>query len=209
LSGSDRQLATWVAHDLETHLDQLAVAARQWRDGTGERSVVTIHLASGQRHTGQVLELVRSTLVLQSLPQRGTMDVNVTVIPLARIEALTVHVARLFVESMASPEAATSMLDLKRRVKALTDVLATRVGRAVTIDLGTGELGLLAPLFEALKLTLDRVCADELGRTSLAERVRRIELRIGSPGVSLANGTLAVTGPLAVERLRDALDAVL
>jgi len=198
----------WVAQDLETHLDQLAVAARQWRDGKGERSIVTVHLASGQRHTGQVLELVRSTLVLQSLPQRSTADLDVTVIPLARIEALTVHVVQLFVESMAS-EAATSMLDLKRRVKALADVLATRVGRAVTIDLGAGELASLAPLFEASKLALDRVCADELGRASLAERVQRIELRIGTPGVSLADGTLAVTGPLAVERLRDALDAVL
>jgi hypothetical protein len=207
---TDRRLAGWVAQDVGAHLDELVAAARRWRDGTGERPVVTVHVASGERHTGHVLDVVRATLAMQSIPQRGTADLDVVVIPLARIEALTLHAAQSLVAAAPVPaENATSMLELKRRAKALADVLATRVGRAIAIDIGAGELAQLAPLFETVKLALDRVCADELGRGSLAERVQRIELRAGTPGVSLANATLAIAGPLAPARLQSELDAAL
>jgi hypothetical protein len=206
---ADRRLAGWSARDLATHLDQLATAAAAWRDGKGERPIVTLHLASGQRHTGQVLELARATLALQSLPQRGTVDVDVTVIPVARIEALTFHAAQSLVATAPSSDAATSMLDLRRRVKALADLIATRIGRTITIELGAGELAQLAPLFETLRIALEHVCADELGRASLAERVQRIELRAGPPGLALANGQLVASGSLSAERISSELDAVL
>lgn len=205
----ERRLAGWVAEDLAAHLDRLVELARQWRDGKAERPVVTLHLASGRSHTGYVLELVRSTLALQGLPQRGTMDLDVTAIPVARIEALTMHAAQDLVESAPLPAGATSMLDLKRRAKALGDLVTTRAQRPITVEVGAGELAELGPLLEMLKVALDRVCGDELGRGSLADRVQRVELRAGSPGVSLANAILVVSGPLTAERLQKELDAVL
>jgi len=206
---AERRLAGWVAEDLATHLDRLVATTREWRDGKAERPVVTLHLTSGQRHTGRVLDIVRSTLALEGLPQRGSLDLEVTVIPLARIEALTLHAAQELVTSTAVPEGATSMLDLKRRAKALADLATTRVQRAIAIEVGAGELAQLAPTLEMLKLALDRVCSDELGRASFADRVQRIELRAGAPGVSLANGTLVVSGALTIERLQDELDGLL
>jgi hypothetical protein len=206
---SDRRLAGWVATDLASHLDQLVERARHWRDGKAERPVVTFHLASGQRHTGHVIELVRGAIALQSLPQRGTTDLDVTVIPVARIEALTLHAAQTLVDAAPTYDTATSMLDLKRRAKALSDLLATRLEHPVAIDIGAGELPQLAPLFAVFEHALQRVCADELGRASLRERVERVELRAGTPGVTLANKTLVVSGPLAADRLQTALDAAL
>lgn len=206
----DRRLAGWVARDVETHVEELVAAARTWRDGKGERPVVTLHLVSGVRHTGYVLDVVRTTLAMQSVPQRGSPDLDVTMIPLARIEALTVHAAQDLVETAPAPAAAaTSMLELKRRGKALADLLAARLGHAIVVEFGAGEISQLAPLFEATRVALDRVCADELGRSSLAERVQCLELRIGSPGVSLATSTLVVSGPMAAESLRRELDAAM
>ena len=209
---SDRRLAHWVARDVETHIEELVATTQKWRDGKGDRPVVTVYLVSGTRHTGHVLDQVRSTLVVQSVPQRGAQDLDVTMIPLARIEALTVHGAQELVGDVpayASAAAATSMLDLRRRAKALADAIAARIGHALVIELGSGELAQLAPLFEATRVALDRVCADDLGRTSLAERVQQIELRIGPPGVSLANATLVISGPLMPDRLQKELDATL
>jgi hypothetical protein len=207
---ADRRLAGWVARDLETHLDQLAATARKWRDGAKvERTLVTFHLASGQRHTGYVLDRMRTALAVQSVPQRGSGDLDVTIIPIAHVEALTLHAAQALVEAAPVPESATSMLDLRRRMKQLADALAARLGHGVAIEHGSGEVDQLGPLFEQLRLALDRVCADDLGRAALGERVQRIELRIGNPGVSLANGTIVVGGPLAADRLQLELDAVL
>ena len=79
----------------------------------------------------------------------------------------------------------------------------------MAVELDAGELSQLAPLFESLKVALERVCADELGRTSLADRVQRIHLRIDTPGVSLSSGQLVISGPLAPDRMRKELDAVL
>ena len=72
---------------------------------------------------------------------------------------------------------------------------------------------MLAPLFEQVRLALEHVCADELGRAALGQRVRTVQLSIGSPGVSLVNQTLTATSaadqPLAGARLQSAIDALL
>lgn len=171
---------------------------------------MTLHLSSGARHIGFVLERTRTTLAVQGVPQRGSYDLDVTVIPIARIEAVTLHNAQTLVEAAPpTPEGATSMLDLRRRAKALADQLATRAGKPIAIEIGAGDVAELGPLFEHLRIALERVCADDLGRASLAERVARIELRSGASGVSLASGTLVVAGPLAADRLQREIDAVL
>jgi hypothetical protein len=206
---SDRKLAAWSARDLETHLDELTAATRHWRDGKGERSLVTLHLASGARHTGYVLERTRTTLTLEGPPQRGTCDIDVMVIPIARIEALTLHAAQTLVEVPRVPDSATSMLDLRRRAKALADMLSTRVGKPIAIEIDGGELAELGPLFEHVKLALERVCADQLGRGSLAERVQRVELGGGGPSISLANGALVIRGPVSADRLQRDIDNAL
>lgn len=193
------RLAGWIAKDLETQLDELDV----------ERTVVTLHLRSGQRHTGYVLDRKPRVLALQSVPQRGTRDLDVTMIPLAHVEALTLHAVQDVVASPPAPELAESLLELRRRVKRLADTLAARVGRAIAIELGAGELEPLALLFEHVREALDGVCADELGRAALAERVQRIELATGAAGMSLVNGVLSVNGPLAADRVRRELDALL
>jgi len=207
---SDRRLAGWTAQGLEAHLDELVATAKKWRDGKGERPVVTVHVTSGQRHVGYVLDVARSAVTLQGLPQGSTIDLDVTVIPIARIEALTLHAAQTQIAAVPPSDAATSMLDLRRRVKTLGDLLASRTGKSIAVELGTGELAQLAALFEYVKVALERVCGDELGRASLAERVQRIELRGGDNArVSLANGVLVFEGALASARLANELDALL
>lgn len=201
----DRRLATWVARDLEAHLDELATTARAWRERRAvDRPLVTVHLVSGARHTGVVLDRTRQTVVLESAPTRGELDV--VVIPVARVEALTLHAVQA--RAPAAPPEATSPLELKRRAKALADVLATQLGHPVAIEVGA-DLAVIAPLFETVRVALERVCADELGRTALGERVKAIELAAGSPGVSLAKRVLLIAGPLAPEQLQAQLDAVL
>jgi hypothetical protein len=101
------------------------------------------------------------------------------------------------------------MLDLRRRAKALGDLLATRAGKPIAVEIGAGEIAELAPLFEHVKLVLERVCADELGRGSLAANVQRIELRAGGPSVSLANGALTISGPIDRDRLQRDIDSAL
>jgi hypothetical protein len=101
------------------------------------------------------------------------------------------------------------MLDLRRRAKALADMLSTRVGKAITVEIDGGELAELGPLFEHVKLALERVCADDLGRSSLAERVQRIELRGGGPSITLANGALEIRGPVGADRLQRDIDNAL
>jgi hypothetical protein len=194
-------LAGWHTRDLATHLEELAEAT--------ERSVVTLHTTSGLRHTGYVVGLARGTVALQSLPQRGTPDLDITIIPVARVEAVTLHAAQTRKPVSPAPDLATSMLELRRRAKAQSDLLAARTGKPIPIAVGDGELTTLASLFEALRTALTEVCADELGRNSLAERVARIELRAGAPAVALDGGTLIVTGPMAADRVRSAIDGVL
>jgi len=201
----ERRLATWVAQDLEAHLDELAIAARAWRERRAvDRPLVTVHLVSGARHTGVVLDRIRQTVVLETAPARGELDV--VVIPVVRIEALTLHAVQA--RAPAAPPEAASPLELKRRAKALADLLATQLGHPVAIEIGA-ELGVVAPLFETVRAALEHVTADELGRTALAERVHAIQLTAGTPGVALANRTLVIAGPLAPERLRAQLDALL
>lgn len=203
-------MSAWVTRDLEAVLDELAAPEQR-------EVVVTIHLASGQRVTGHVRELVRdrrgATLGVQSVPQRGSLELDVTVIPLARVEAITVHGAARVEPREPKPAEATSPLELKRRARALGEHLAARAGAPIAIEISTGDLTVLAPLFEQVRLALEHVCADELGRTALGQRVRTVQLSIGSPGVSLVNQTLTATSaadqPLAGARLQSAIDALL
>jgi hypothetical protein len=205
-------LSTWVTRDLEAVLDELAAPERE------REVVVTIHLASGQRMTGHVRELVRdrrgATLGVQSLPQRGSVELDITVIPLARVEAVTVHGAVTAAPRENKPAEATSLLELKRRARALAEQLTAQVGAPLAIEIDAGELVVLAPLLEQVRLVLEHVCADELGRAALGQRVRTVRLAIGtSPGVALANQTLTATSaldqPLAGARLQSAIDALL
>lgn len=203
MSSDDRRLAGWVAQDLETHLDELATAARAWRERRAtDRPVITVHLASGARHTGLVVDRVRSTLVIQSIGR----ELDVTVVPVARIEALTLHAVEI--RAPAAPPEASSPLELKRRAKALADLLGAQLGHPIAIEVGA-DLAVVAPLFETVKVALERVCADELGRAALADRVQTIQLTAGGPGVTLANNLLVIAGPLAPERLQAQLDAAL
>ena len=204
-------MSAWVTRDLEAVLDELAAPEHE-RD-----VVVTVHLASGQRVIGHVRELVRdrrgATLGVESLPQRGSIELDVTVIPLARIEALTVHGAVQPEPRETKPAAASSPLELKRRARALAEQVTAQVGAPIAIEIDAGELAVLAPLFEQVRLALEHVCADELGRAALGQKVRTVRLAIGAPGVALANQTLTATTatdqPLAGARLQSAIDALL
>ena len=202
-------MSTWVTRDLEAVLDELAAPERE--------VVVTIHLASGQRVVGNVHELVRdrrgATLGVRSLPQRGSVELDVTVIPVSRVEAITVHGALRPEPRATKPAEATSPLELKRRARAFADQLSAQVGAPIAIEVD-GELAALAPLFEQVRIALEHVCADELGRAALAQRVRTVRLAAGaSSSVAIDAQTLIVTttlaDPLAGSRLQSAIDTLL
>ncbi|HEY0252825.1 MAG TPA: hypothetical protein VGC41_14920 [Kofleriaceae bacterium] len=182
---------TW--KDLETHLDELA----------GTQTSVTLHLESGRDFAGRVLEVVRARQQTCVVIQSGRQDASV--VPLARVEALTLPDHK--------PEApvvveASSNLELKRRAKALSDT------RLVPIEVADGELAPLAALFESFRIALEKVCADEVGRTAFSEQVKKVVLRLGAtPGVKLSDRVLTVTSSpaerLALPRLQAQLDALL
>jgi len=205
-------VSAWVTRDLEAVLDELAAPAPE------REVVVTIHLASGQRVVGHVHELVRdrrgATLGVRSLPQRGSVELDLTMISVSRVEAITVHGALRPEPRATKPQEATSPLELKRRARAFGEQLSAQVGSPIAIEIEPGELATLAPLFEQLRLTLERVCADELGRAALAQRVRAIRLGVGtSAGVAMDVQTLVVTTataePLGGARLQSTIDALL
>ncbi|MFT3697888.1 MAG: hypothetical protein QM831_32410 [Kofleriaceae bacterium] len=180
--------------DLESHLDELA----------GSSTSVTLHLESGRDFVGKVLEVVRARQQVCVVLQSGRYDASV--IPMARIEALTLpDVVKAPAPVVAE---ASSHLELKRKAKALADA------RMVPIEIGDGDLAPLAALFEVFRGVLERVCADELGRQSLAERVSRVVLRLGtSPSVTLVDRVLTITTSsterLQATRLQAQLDALL
>jgi hypothetical protein len=200
-------------------LDELLERVVAWRKGEhATRQVISVHLESGTQLQGMVLDVhegrSRRTLALQGLPQRGTPDLDVTLVPLDHIQAVTLHAAQREVTAAVPPSDVTSSLELKRRARALGDLIAARIGTTVPVEIGTGDVGALGSLLAGLETALAKVFGDELGRAAFRERIQRVTLEVGaSSGVRLRDGTLGVASTVSPrlphDRLAAELDAVL
>ncbi len=191
-----------------------ALRARRETDAAVQVPRVTLHLRSGRDLSGEVLRLgdeVRTGrwLVLHDHgPDPRRVELDAVYLPLASIEAITVHGAG----TLASEAAAPTRLELKRRLAQLGARLAA-AGTAATAEVdwvATPEddaaRRALGELTAALEPALLAIGADALGRAALVDKVRRVVLAVGAGrAVTLADGALRVVVPLEGAPDRDEL----
>lgn len=169
---------------------------------------LTLVLRSGLELTGCALRLTPSSsservLVFFHRQEARPARYDATYIPLAAIEAVTVH--DLVAEPLA---AAPHRLALRRRASELTEVLQTRIGQKLPIELELREeadektRAMLAASLDVLEKALLAVSADELGQRALHSGLSKIRLSPGSEsGASMKARVLSLSaGPKAIEQ---------
>lgn len=184
---SDRRaLHNLEAQSIDRVLGELAeLAAREKRGEEVRLPPVTLHLRSGRDLRGVVLAIgSRDGAVLF---QSGEDDA-VHVAP-SSIEALTRHEVRSAGRPPMRTEDAPTKLELRRRAASLAP--------PVTIEEGDPDPEAriaLSALLDEIGEALKGISEDAMGREAMAEKIRRVELRLGSgAAVSLSGGTLTLT----------------
>jgi hypothetical protein len=206
----EKALAAFEPRPLEQLFEELTQAARQWKRGEAvHRPLVTLHLQSGRDVTGAVLDLFeprvggRTLLVSRRVPGRGP-DTEVLLVPLAHVEAVTLHEL-----PKASGAAATteppSPLQLKRKARALVDQHSALLGAPLAVDVGEAAddaaLAALGQALEALGTVLAGICGDALGRESLKAGVTKFVVVTGaSSQVTKQGGEVRVTTAVAADQ---------
>ncbi|MGE0707331.1 MAG: hypothetical protein AB7N76_04725 [Planctomycetota bacterium] len=159
----------------------LADAAARRRDPAGPGRALSLVLRSGQRLRGHVLGVAEGVALIELVEpgQRGAAT-DVSYVPLASIEALTLHDAR----ELAPRPPAPSALELRRRLAALAEAHQERGGAgdfALTGDLADeAARGAVACLLDELGPALAQVAAAADGREALRAGLRGV--RIGATG---------------------------
>lgn len=182
-----RRRALWAIEpqSIDRVLNELAsLAEREKRGDEVHVPSVTLHLRSGRDVRGAVLALGRESSVLFQSGDGDAMH-----LASSSIEALTRHdVARAARAPDLSKEAPTK-LELRRRTAALSP--PTAIAEEDPDDDARRALDALVTELSALLASL---AEDPLGREAIAEKIARIELRLGSAAaVSLSGGTLTLT----------------
>lgn len=206
----EKALAAFEPRPVEQFVDELAQVARQWKRGEAvHRPLVTVHLQSGRDVTGAVLDLFeprvggRTLLVSRRAPGRGP-DTEVLLVPMAHVEAMTLHELPRPAASSATAEP-PSPLQLKRKARALVDQHSALLGAPLAVDVGeAGDDAALAALgqaLEALGTVLAGICGDALGRESLKAGVTKFVVVTGATSqVTKQGGEVRVTTAVAAEQ---------
>jgi hypothetical protein len=166
-------------------LSELAALAARNRRGEDLRlPQVTLHLRSGRDLRGAVLAIGRDGAVLFQ-----ASEADATHLSASSIEALTRHdVAGASRPPDVSKDAPTR-LELRRRASQLSPEAVIAEG-----DPDDDGRRALDALLGELETTLKEITSDPLGREAIAEKIQRIEVRLGSTAAaSLTGGTLTLT----------------
>jgi hypothetical protein len=166
---------------------------------------LTLLLVSGNQVRGALIEfLVEGPLPADRwlLLRNVSGPLDVTYVPLAAIEGLTLHLTddniHLLSFGKLKPQAAKvpSRLELER----LTRTISTEFSLSIAIlwdELPSSDRAFqnLGELLQDLKLILMELLEDELGDAAVRDRIRQVAIRSGrSAAVSLEGGTLTLQG---------------
>lgn len=194
---------------LDQLVDALVARGRRWKTlGGPEPPVVSLHLASGNEIVAAVIDGLdhprgsRTLLVAPSAGERRVVR-RALVLPVDRLEAITLHDAADFVVDSEPPP--PSRLALERRARALSEQIGQLLGVALPIAVGPGDepgkRRSLDQMLGALSEVLLDAARDDIGRTALCGRIRAIEIFSGDRlSVAIVGHALRIiTGPEPIE----------
>jgi hypothetical protein len=179
-------------------LGELADLASRAKRGEELRlPVVTMHLRSGRDLFGHVLAVGRDSSVLFHSIGRDHRSLDYDAVHLASssIEAVTRHDVQNVGRAPDLSKDAPTKLELKRKGASLESTFG-ELGAKLSINFGDSELDedqrrSLADLIEELSRIFGELLGDELGKEAIAQKIERLELRLGSSAeVSLSEKTM-------------------
>lgn len=167
---------------------------------------ITLLLRSGREVTGVLRELLedrresRAVLVWVQR-RRGMLSDDLVIVPVANIEAITVHDAPAFGALRRDAAPAPSLLDLRRQLAGLETWLRAQLETQVSVGLGADvqtasakDLRALGFLANHAREVLEALITDETGKAALREEIQRIHLGVAyHKNVSVTGNTLELT----------------
>jgi hypothetical protein len=174
---------------------------------------VTLSLRSGRAVSGYVREMLEDrregrAVLLYSPRESGLPYDEATIIPVGAIETLSILDLPAFGALKRDAEAVPSLLQLRRQLAAVEARVRAAAEASPTLGLAPGinatsaeDLRALAFLAERAREVLEALVKDDIGRSALREKVKRIHLRTDKhASVTLTDGTLElVTGRRPVD----------
>lgn len=205
---AERALQRWPSRNLEQLFDDLSHLGRRWKDGEAVRVPrVTVHLRSGRELVGFVLDVHGDrnggrTVLLRSPAAAHPSGVDVTHVPWANVDALTVHDVAAWDKPPADAPPPPTREELLARAAAASEALAQKVGTPIAFELELGDdQALLEPLDWLLALAraaLLDVASTPSVAGAIRGRVKRVRLAVGiQPLTAFADGGLLITTPVA------------
>jgi len=162
--------------------------------------MVTLWLRSGARATGFVADVRDTMVLLLQLPETRGLDPSDAVhVPLAAVEAVTVHDDQRAGRARWDVPAPQSMLELKRRlepVEAAIRAAGLQLRLVVQADDDSQDaLRALEALAVAARIALGKVAAHEDGKAAL-QPISEVRLAIGPAHARVEGTTLELAAPV-------------
>lgn len=169
----------------------------------------TLSLRSGRAVTGIVREMLEDRregrAILLLIPREsGYPQEDAVIIPMGTIETVTVHDVASFGELKRDAVPVPSLLELRRQLGALESRFRAVTESPLTLALAPGvnpasaeELRALGFLVARVHEVLESLQKDDIGRTALREKVKRIQLRTDlHAAVTVSSGALELVAGL-------------
>ncbi len=179
---------------LEYLLEELAVISRRVAHGEPlERPSVTLHLGSGRELHGSLLDVINDSgaTVALLMDARDRFGHDLTHVLVSRLEAVTVHNASNLLNRSGNAPPPPGKLEVRRAFGALGERLKTS-GIDLKFEfppqLEEQELEALRDLLEPLRMALETIASDEIGRAALAH-LETIVLGVAPSASVLLEGT--------------------
>jgi len=169
--------------------------------------VVTLWLRSGARATGFVADVrdpergreASSVLLLQLPEDRRLAPFDALHVPLASVEAVTVHDDERAGQARQDENAPQSKLELMRRLKPVEDAVraaGVQVRFVVNVkDVGADAFPALEALAAAARTALEKVAAQADGKAAL-QPFSEVRLAIGATPVAVEGAALVLATPV-------------